>query len=194
MSLSIPVRRDAVRKTLLSITIISLVSAAIFFVDPIAAFAKGHFIKAMGMIKFKENVPAPDFALVNLEGQIVSLSDYRGKLVFVNFWATWCPPCRAEMPSMEKLYQEFKDKDFVILAVNMQERRERVKAFMDELGLSFPVLLDTAGSVARKYGVRGLPATLLVGRDGNTISGAIGARDWYSGDARALVEYLLSPD
>ncbi len=106
--------------------------------------------------------PAPDFVLNNLEGKPIRLSDFRGKTVFLNFWATWCPPCRAEMPDIERVYQEYTDKDVVVLAVNQREDPETVKRFMESLNLSLPVLLDSSGEVGRRYRVSGIPTSFFV--------------------------------
>ncbi len=112
--------------------------------------------------------PAPDFQLLNLEGQNVSLSNLRGKPVLVNFWASWCPPCRAEMPFIQEIFEdeEWSDKGLVILAINIGERPSTAKRFMASNGLSFPVPLDTSQNVALKYNVSAIPTTLLIDKDG----------------------------
>jgi len=109
---------------------------------------------------------APDFALRDLEGNEVRLSDYRGRTVLLTFWATWCGPCRLEMPTFEGRYQELKDDGFTILGLNFDEPAEDVSAFRDELGLSFPLLLDPGGSVQRLYRVRGYPSSIFVDPQG----------------------------
>ena len=120
------------------------------------------------------------------------MSDYRGKVVFLNFWATWCGPCRFEMPSMETLYQRFKAKGLVIVAVNLQEDRNSVQRFVDEYGLSFPVLLDTTGRVGATYGARSIPTTYIVDRDGFVLAGTIGTREWDTEDYLRFFEKLLA--
>jgi peroxiredoxin len=113
--------------------------------------------------------PAPNFTLTNLAGQPVALFDYRGKIVLVNFWATWCPSCLSELPDYEQLYQQHGGPrgDFVILGVNLQEGQGQVEDYATGLGLTFPVLLDTAGSVTtRQYQVTGMPASLIIDRQG----------------------------
>jgi peroxiredoxin len=112
--------------------------------------------------------PAPDFALRLVDSdEVVRLSDFRGQTVLLNFWATWCPPCRAEMPEFQAVYEgRLPDGDFVVLAVDLEETDAQVQRFLDELGLTFPVAMDHAGEVARHYGVRGLPATFFIDRDG----------------------------
>ena len=135
---------------------------------------------------------APEFTLSDLAGQPVQLRELRGKLVFVNFWATWCSPCRLEMPSMERLYQTFRQTEFVMLAVSIDRQgADVVKSFIEDLKLTFPVLLDRGMEVTRAFGMRGLPTTYLIDRDGRLIGAAVGSRDWYSTEAKALIAALL---
>lgn len=110
--------------------------------------------------------PAPDFALADLEGREVRLSDLRGEVVLVNIWATWCPPCRAEMPLIEATYAEHRGSGFTVLAVSQGEAAEVVRAYIQAGGLSFPVLLDSGGEVGRAYEVSVLPSSLFVDRAG----------------------------
>ena len=112
--------------------------------------------------------PAPDFALeLPSTGELIRLSDFRGRTVLLNFWATWCPPCRAEMPEFNEIYEaRLQDEDFVVIAVDVQESDAQVQRFLDELGLAFPVAMDRDGAVAQHYEVRGLPATFLIDREG----------------------------
>lgn len=111
---------------------------------------------------------APDFSLPTTTGETIRLSDLRGQAVLVNLWATWCPPCRAEMPAIEKVYQEYKDQGFVVLAINMtyQDDPFAVMPFVQEHGLTFPILLDQTGPVARAYQLRSLPSSFFITRDG----------------------------
>jgi peroxiredoxin len=146
----------------------------------------------LGMRRPAEPSAAPDFALSTLEGRPVRLREFRGKLVLVNFWATWCAPCLHEMPSMEQLYQTFKQTEFVLLAVSMDRQGEGVaRPFVDKLKLTFPVLLDSTLEVSRQYSVRGLPTTYLIDPEGLLIGVAIGARDWHRTEAKALIAGLL---
>jgi peroxiredoxin len=139
-----------------------------------------------------ESVAAPDFTLLTLEGRPARLREFRGKLVLLNFWATWCAPCLHEMPSMERLYQTFKQTDFMLLAVSMDRQGEGVaRPFVDNLKLTFPVLLDSTLEVSRQYSVRGLPTTYLIDPDGLLIGVVIGARDWHRTEAKALIAGLL---
>lgn len=110
---------------------------------------------------------APDLELTTLDGQRVALRDLRGKVVLLNFWATWCPPCKAEMPDLQALYEEHGDAhDFVVVGVNFQEAAAPVEAFVRERGLTFPVWLDGQGDAGGKLGVRGLPVSFIIDREG----------------------------
>ncbi len=133
--------------------------------------------------------PAPDFQLQSLDGQPVSLSDLRGRPVLINFWASWCPPCRFEMPFIQEIYEdkEWSDKGLVILAVNIGESPSLVARFMEDYGLSFPVLLDTNNNVSRDYNIRGIPATFFIDKDGIIQDMKMGA---FSG--KAEIEMRLS--
>jgi len=140
----------------------------------------------------KDKALTPDFVLPDPAGTKLSLKDFRGKLVFLNFWASWCVPCREEMPAMERLYQEFKDRGFVILAVNIKDTRKDALAFVKELKLTYPILLDPPGEVGLLYGAWGLPATYLIGVKGEGLARAWGPADWYSPGARELIQALLN--
>lgn len=117
---------------------------------------------AMSKIAAEIGAQAPEFALRDLEGNEVRLSDYRGRTLLLTFWATWCGPCRLEMPAFEARYQELLDDGFTVLAINFDEPEEDVRVFRDELGLSFPLLLDPGGSVQRLYRIRGYPSGIFV--------------------------------
>jgi peroxiredoxin len=156
-----------------------------------AATASERLFQAMGMAKLPGK-PAQDFTLPDLDGQQVSLQQYRGKLVFLNFWATWCIPCREEMPAMEQLHQTFQQQGLVILAVDLKESPDKVKAFFDQYRLSYTALLDGSGSVFRDYQVMGLPTTYLIGRDGTLLARGVGGRDWTRAEGKDLIRALLA--
>jgi thiol-disulfide isomerase/thioredoxin len=122
----------------------------------------------------------------------MSLSDVKGKVVFLNFWATWCGPCREEMPSMEALYRRYKDQGFEILAVNSRERSADVQAFMTNNNLSFPTVLDTDGTVNMAYGIQAIPTSYLIDRDGNIVMRLVGSIDWDTPKIHAVIELLLN--
>ncbi len=128
-----------------------------------------------------KGVAAQDFGLPNLRGDYVKLSDYRGKVIFLNMWATWCPPCREEMPSMESLYQRFKGREFEMLAVSIDRDGERVvRPFVAKYGLTFTVLLDPDNKTYRLYGLTGVPETFIVDKSGAIIHKIIGPQNWMS--------------
>jgi peroxiredoxin len=149
-------------------------------------------MQALGLVAPNETVAAPEFSLPDLAGKKVQLKALRGSLVFLNFFATWCDPCREEMPGMERLFRAHKDKGFVVLAVNMQESAKTVRPFVQELKLTFPIALDAEGTVSREYGVRALPVSFLIGRDGRILWRAIGGRDWETAQAQALFARLVA--
>jgi cytochrome c biogenesis protein CcmG/thiol:disulfide interchange protein DsbE len=119
---------------------------------------------------------APDFELKSLAGERVKLSDLRGQAVLINLWATWCPPCREEMPTLEKMYNEYKDQGFVVLGVNMthQDDTQAVGLFVEKYGLTFPILLDETGVVANTYQMKSLPSSFFINRDGIVAEVVIG--------------------
>ncbi len=145
------------------------------------------------LTKLKRPVLAPDFSLKNMDGESQSLSDYRGKVVMLNFWATWCPPCRHEMPSMESIYQDLKEQGFVVLGVNQFEDPEHVFSYMGQLSVfpNFPILFDREGKVSQLYGVKGMPTTLLIDKQGRVVYRAVGGRDFDHPTVRKLVHELL---
>jgi peroxiredoxin len=131
-----------------------------------------------------------EFRLDDVKGRQVSLSDLRGKIVFLNFWTTWCPTCRIEMPSMEKLHQRFKNKDFAMVTINLQESATQVKRFFKEYKLTFAALLDTTGEVGTLFRIYQIPTTFILDKRGRIIGKAVGPREWDSKDAIALFEHL----
>ncbi len=135
---------------------------------------------------------APDFTLTDMQGQQVSLSQFRGKIVILNFWATWCPPCVEEMPSMEQLYREFKDQDLVVLAVNVESSgQEAVSEFLAKKSYSFKILLDPDAETQNTYGVFRLPESFLIDRNGVVVEKVIGGRNWRLGDLYEKISFLL---
>ena len=141
--------------------------------------------------EIKDPSPAPGFTLPDLERGKVSLKDFRGKLLILNFWASWCVPCREEMPAMERLYQKYRDQGFVILGVNLKDDKKSAIAFVKELKITFPIAFDPAGEVGLLYGAWGLPATYLIDTKGIALARAWGPADWFSPGARELIEALL---
>ena len=154
--------------------------------------ARGDAFKELDLVRPGRPMAAADFTVAGLTGQPLRLRDFKGKVVFLNFWATWCPPCKEEMPSMERLYRRYKDKEFTILALSIDSGGTApVGAFVKKLGLTFPIGLDTQMTVANQYAVRGLPSTFLIDRKGTIAAVAIGPRDWDGKAAHAAIESLL---
>jgi thiol-disulfide isomerase/thioredoxin len=135
---------------------------------------------------------ASDFELPDLAGRPVRLRDLRNRVVLVNFWATWCAPCREEMPALETLARELGPRGLTVVGVNFKESKREVEAFMKEHRLSFPVLLDGDGRVSASYQVFALPVTFLVDRRGMLAGTVVGARDWVGPGARAYLGQLLA--
>ncbi|HEX9819813.1 MAG TPA: TlpA disulfide reductase family protein [Methylomirabilota bacterium] len=134
----------------------------------------------------------PDFSLRTPEGRIVSLAGLHGKVVVLNFWATWCRECRAEMAAFETLHRRFSARGLVVVGVNMREGAPAAQGYARELGLTFPLVLDPDGTVSARYGVVGLPTTFLIGRDGRAVGLAVGVREWASATAVEIAETLLA--
>lgn len=111
--------------------------------------------------------PAPNFTLKTLSGETTSLADYRGQVVLVNFWASWCPPCVAELPTLHQFYLSHKSDGFVVLAVNAEENESTIRNYIEQKGYTFPVLVDDAAIAADAYDIRAIPASFIVDKDGN---------------------------
>ena len=137
-----------------------------------------EILSDMGIQTFRSSIEAVDFSLPRLDGGTLSLSDMNGEFVFLNFWATWCPPCREEMPSMEVLYNELTDMPFRMVAVNVREDADTVQSFIDEFGYSYPILLDRDGTLSTNYGVRGIPTSFFIAPDGTVLGMLVGTRYW----------------
>ena len=149
----------------------------------------GDAIRELDLIKPSREKVAEDFTLATPGGTSFRLSEHRGKAVLVNFWATWCPPCREEMPAMERLYQQYRDR-LVLVAVSLDTDPKVVAPFVREQKLTFPIALDPQAEVANKYGVRALPSSFVVDRRGTMAALALGPREWDNAAAKSLVEAL----
>ncbi len=141
--------------------------------------------------EIKDHPAAPDFTLANPDGRKLSLKDYRGKVVFLNFWATWCEFCREEMPAMDRLYREFKGKGFEVLAVNVKDKRSDALAFVKKLKLSYPIMMDPEGEIGLLYGAFAMPTTYLIDEKGMLLARLWGPADWDGPAARNLIKSLL---
>ena len=135
---------------------------------------------------------APDFSLRNLKGNYESLDSFRGQVVVLNFWATWCAPCRVEMPSFEKLYRRYRSEGVAVLAVTLDKNAgPKIKSFVDEYELSFPILLDEQGEVERLYPSMTIPFTYVIDSEGRVVARVDGAKNWESNETFEAIEYLL---
>ena len=149
------------------------------------------FLKT-GIQSTKRNGIDFNFCLKDLKGRKVGLKDFKGKVIFLNFWATWCGPCREEMPSMEALYQQFKEKDFVFLTVSVDYGGiEPVKEFIKKNHYTLPVLLDPKCETLEVFGVKGIPTTIIIDKAGKMIGKAVGPRNWKNSEFIALLKMLL---
>ncbi len=160
----------------------------------LTAFAAGPADAAKGELRpVKGAVTAADFMARDLHDRPARFRDVGGrKVVLLNFWATWCPPCRKEMPAMEQLYRTYKDRGLVVLAVSQdQSAPAEVRRFAEMLDISFPVWHDRDGLVGRQYNIPGVPTTYLIGADGRIAYKVLGEYDWFGSEARAAVETLL---
>jgi thiol-disulfide isomerase/thioredoxin len=147
---------------------------------------------AAGIPLLRASADPVDFSLPLLEGGMVKLSALRGKIVFLNFWATWCPPCRAEMPAIESLHQRFADKGLEIIAVDCAEETAAVQTYITNAGYTFPVALDTNGKTSGSYGVSAIPTTYIIDHNGKIISRVVGSLRWDDPKLIAAFETLLA--
>ena len=137
--------------------------------------------------KLAEPFIAPDFTLKGEDGNTYRLKDYRGKVVILNFWATWCPPCREEMPSMERAWRQIKDKGIVMLGINVGEDADTIFEFTGQYSMTFPLPMDINGEVVKQYPIRGLPTTYIIDPAGMATHRAVGSRVW---DAPEILQQL----
>ena len=135
-----------------------------------------------------EKPPAPDFTLKDMDGNEVSLQSLRGKPAIVNFWATWCPPCREEIPAMNRAWHKIKDKGIAMIAIDVGEDEDTVFEFQANYAMDFTILLDTSGQEIKKWPVRGVPTTFVLDPQGRMVYRAAGAREW---DDDALLQKVL---
>jgi peroxiredoxin len=142
-----------------------LIGVIVFVMISVLLIA-GHDAEKQNVNLAKIGEPIGDFELLDLDGKPVKLSDYAGKTVLINAWATWCPPCRAEMPALEAYYQQYQQSDFVVLAVNAGEPQSLAADFINAYKYTFPVVLDPEAQTLTKMGVSGFPTSILVDQDG----------------------------
>jgi peroxiredoxin len=148
--------------------------------------------KKLNLTAYPRDTKPPEFIGRTADGRTVSLDSLQGKVVILNFWATWCLECRPEMPMFERLHREFGAQGLSVVGINAREGATAVRVYAKELGLTFPLILDPRGTINAAYGVIGLPTTFLIGRDGRPVALAIGPREWNGEPARALIQALLA--
>jgi len=165
----------------------------IILLSPSAYGIERGLLKALGLQELSGNREAPDFAVVGSDGKKISLKDYKGKVVILHFWATWCKPCKEEFPAFEKLYQRLKGKDVALVAISIDAKagKDEVSAFARGLGATFPVFLAREGNVTNRYWTWGVPVTYFIDKKGWIIGRALGPRDWASPEMMGLIEGLL---
>lgn len=191
------------RETLIALSLFFVLLAALWWILPTRKAgeegSRYHYAPALdpyeraGVIEFKEGQRGPGFSLQSLEGKTVTLNDYEGKLVVVNFWATWCTPCELEMPTLENLWARYRDRGLMVVGVTVDRGgpRSLIEPYVRGKKLTFPILLDPDMSTARAWRVTGIPATFLVRPTGEVAGAAHGPREWDSREMVALLETLL---
>ncbi|HXK55755.1 MAG TPA: redoxin domain-containing protein [Gammaproteobacteria bacterium] len=143
-----------------------------------------------GLTTVPDRMPAPDFVLTDMDGNKHRLSNYLGQVVIINFWATWCPPCRAEMPSMQRAWEQLEKEGIMMLGIDVGEDEETIFQFSAYYPVAFPLLMDRDSGVINQWPVRGLPTTFVVDPGGRIVYRAIGGREWDDPELLALVRAL----
>lgn len=160
-----------------------------------AAFADGgaavRALERLGLTVFPEPQPIPAIRLTSLDGKQLAVADLEGKYVFLNFWATWCPPCREEMPSIQRMSDELSGADFAVYAISVGETKATVQAFLKKTPYTFPIVLDPDGQISAMFAGRGIPTTFILDRSGRAIAGVVGARPWDTAEVFATFKALM---
>lgn len=175
---------------ILTISIISLSSVSSTHADWQQPALSHH------LTEVKKVIPAKEFELLDMDDEPKKLSDNKGKVILLNFWATWCPPCIREMPSMERLQQEVNAEEFKVIAINQMEDSDQVFAFTGQLTIdpTFEILFDSTSSVSHDYAVRGLPTTYLIDKQGKIRYRAVGGREFDHPEVVAKIKQLISEE
>jgi peroxiredoxin len=186
----------------LSIIIGALVSALVIMAPAVSAetaqkgaagrpwYAAGF--EELGFKVFPQPIAVDDFSAKNLSGGGTKLSDSKGKIVLLNFWATWCPPCRAEIPSIQTLWTTMKGKDFAVMGVSVGETEATVRDFVGKNKMLYPVFLDSSGAIGTAFGARSIPTTYVIDKTGKAIAGIVGGAAYDSPKAAAFFAELAS--
>jgi peroxiredoxin len=150
-----------------------------------------ELLQKLNLTAYRSGTWPPAFNGHTTDGRTVSLASLRGKVIILNFWATWCLECRPEMPIFDRLHREYAPHGLSIVGINAREGTAAIRGYAKELGLTFPLVLDSRGEINGDYGVIGLPTTFFIGRNGRAVALAVGPRDWSSAEAKAIVKTLL---
>ena len=168
--------------------------AAALFLLSVAVAAPGFAsdpLASLTISRLPAGSTAAPFELTSLDGKLVKSSELAGKVVLVNFWATWCGPCKEEMPSLARLQQQLDPAQFVLLTVTTDVQRQGITHFLSHLGVTLPVLFDEDQEVSRAFMVRGLPTTVVIARDGSLVGRAVGPRAWDSPEVISLIRDMM---
>jgi peroxiredoxin len=188
-------------KTLLIsiILICSVLGVAAYYLLDVASPARAYpergrldrLLDDLQVSRIPDETRPVEFRLPDASGTIVDIADFRGKIVFLNFWATWCPSCVTEMPAMEKLHRKLKDRDFAMVTVSIQDSADAVEGFFKQNELTYTALLDLTGKSVPDFGIRAIPTTLILDKTGRIIGRVMGPRAWDSRKALAMFEHLI---
>ena len=151
-----------------------------------------ELLQKLNLTAYSRSTIPPEFDGRMADGRKVSLASLQGKVVLLNFWATWCQECRSEMPAFEQLHREFSVHGLAVIGINAREETTTIRNYAKELGLTFPLIVDPKGTINAAYGVIGLPTTFLIARDGRAVALAVGPREWASTPARVIIQALLA--
>jgi thiol-disulfide isomerase/thioredoxin len=173
------------------------IAAFVFDANPLAGAkpenrSLDQLLDDMGVERIPNSTSQVEVRLQDLTGADVNISDFRGKIVFLNFWATWCPTCVVEMPSMEKLHRKLIDKDFALVTISIRDSAAEVKRFFKQNKLTFTALLDSSGKTVPGFSIRAIPTTLLLDKTGRIIGRVMGPREWDSRESIAMFEHLVN--
>ena len=161
---------------------------------PISTIVKAENSERQTIDKLSKPILAPDFELHDLNNKIRKLSEFRGHVVAVNFWATWCPPCRRELPSMQHTFAALQKQGFMIVGVNVGENWDTVAPFLEDFSLKYPIVLDTDSSAMSQWDIMGLPTTFIVDKQGRITHRINGGRDWDNPEFRKRLKAVIAED
>jgi len=179
------------KKNLFAVILVCVMTVCVFGQNKKIPDSVIKAFKEAGIQAASEGIDPINFTLPLPDGTKIALSQLKGKVVFLNFWATWCGPCRSEMPSMEAVYQKLKNKGFEILAVNLGDSKNEVSAFMNEYKLSFPVLLDEKSMTGSYYNIQAIPTTYIINKQGLIVARLIGSANWNTPKIISALELVL---